>query len=85
MTLIEMLKLAAAEGFIFLVSCDDEIDYEGTDAIDALDAIEACDEMELQLIDPATETVVGWALICNDLDDDEKIADCQGVISDWME
>ncbi len=80
-----LLDTAVAAGFILVVRYGDEIDYRGQNVEAAMDAIEACDEMEVHFHDEGSRTASGWALIFNDLEDDEKIADCSGIVNKWLD
>ncbi|PZR92293.1 MAG: hypothetical protein DI537_13995 [Stutzerimonas stutzeri] len=81
----KMLEDASAAGLEISVECDGDVDYRGTDAAAADEAVRACDEMSVHLKQPDGKTV-GWALIINELAEDERIADTSGVwMSRWWE
>jgi hypothetical protein len=83
MTVRNMIAAAIAAGYYICVSCDGEIDYEGVSVNDALDAIEAVDEAVVYFDEEGAS--IGYALIVNDLDEDEKIADCSGWVNNWVD
>lgn len=80
MTVLQkLLDHCQASNWIMICYYDDPEtpDYAGRDAAEAMQALEACDEMMLRIEDPLSGRI-GTALICCDLDEDEKIADCAG-------
>lgn len=83
-----MLLAAVALGYTITVAYDDdEVDYEGSDVNEAIEAIEACDEISVFISEEQEDgslDVVGSALIVNDLDDDERIADCSGWVDSFI-
>ncbi len=85
MTVRDLLTTALTAGLSFVVRYGSEIDYQGENIDDAMDAIEACDEMEVHFYDDESDRYAGWALIINDLDEDEKIADCSGIVNKWLD
>lgn len=79
----KMLADACVKGFTFVVRCDGEIDYKGTNPKDAYEAVDAVDEATVSMFDDAGQRA-GWALIANDLAEDERIADCGGRwVDEW--
>ena len=82
--LTKMLTAAAALGFWFEATYDNDVDYAGDSIALTIEALEACDEMELRVRD-ADGTIVGWAFIVNGNGEDEQIADCSGWVSDWID
>lgn len=82
-----MLTAAVVCGYNIQVICDGEEDYHGVNIADAMDAIEAVDEANVYVLEQTDDgdEVEGWAFIVNDLDDDERIADCSGWVGRWMD
>lgn len=68
-----MLEAAQKEGFKIEVGSDHCLDYSGTDAKKADEAVNAIDEAEVFIFRGGKR--IGWALIVNGLDEDERIAD----------
>ncbi len=86
MTVRDLLATALTAGMTFIVRYGGEVDYVGQNIDKAMDAIEACDEMEVHFFEEdEPEYMLGWALIINDLDEDEKIADCSGIVNKWLD
>ncbi|WLR90963.1 hypothetical protein [Shinella zoogloeoides] len=83
----KMLNEAAHAGFQFKVDGGgDEPDYVGFHPALAEDAINAVDEAQVTLKD-AHGMRMGWCLIVNGLNEDERIADAgsDDWIHDWCE
>lgn len=72
-TLPELVSHAQDAGWIMRAHYDGEIDYEGTNAAEALEALEACDEMGLVILNCGI--TIGSFQIINGLEPDEVIAD----------
>ena len=75
----KILQAAVNLNLSIHVGIEGETDYEGFDVDDAMEAVEACDEIEVELIDEDGGTI-GWMFIVNDLDEEEKIVDCNSWV-----
>lgn len=71
----KILQAAVNLNLCITVGIEGEVDYEGFDVDEAMEAVEACDEIEVELTDDDGGQV-GWMFIVNDLDEEEKIVDC---------
>jgi hypothetical protein len=79
-----LLIAAAALELSFRCEGEGVVDYAGHNVRDALEAVEAVDEEEISFFDTDGE-LVGWALIVNGLDEEERIADCSGWVNQYLD
>jgi len=78
----DLFNMAADLNYTAIVRCDGEVDYRGTNMAAALDAVLAVDEAEVRFLSLDGRT--GWALIIPGLADDEQVADCSGIVEEWI-
>lgn len=81
----KLLEDGAKQGYQFVIDGGgEEPDYKGTNVDEALEAIDAVEEATAIFY---TENWLhrGFAFIINGVEEDERIADCNGWVSGWFE
>lgn len=83
----KMLTAATNANLRLRVSCDGEIDYQGSSVTKALEALNACDETMLHVQEERAGKwhSIGSALFIAELDKDEQIADAGGWCNNWLD